>query len=222
MINVTKNSLPELKIMEIIKIFNPLRISKCIRDDNGLNLIDISFYQWIKYCDELKDIGLMISFQEIMNQCLEKLKYVENINDVDNNIISDPQVNNNLNQLEKLFEHNEIIYYGDRIKMYKSMQILNGMNDLIYDPLIELAGYEPRYLIDLYVKLGTDSNHKIDTDPDEDYMTNILKQIYPIDILDFIKFIERYPLNNLSINILEFHLIDYFKRYRIDWTQPFG
>ncbi len=193
----------ESKFIEIIKTLNPLRLSESLRDEISFNLNDLSFKQWIKLCDELKGIGMVMRLDEIIKH---SGKIAQSDQDNDNNILAPTQSD----QREQLFEHNGIIYYGSRDKMYRSMEIFNEMDHcIIFDPLIRLEGKEPKYLIDLYVEIA----HNSTLDP------MILDKVLVQDIEHFVKFINRYQLTVLSIEKMEFMLMAYFKKHCLKYGE---
>ena len=60
----------------------------------------------------------------------------------------------------------------------------------------------PKYIISLYIKSTYD--HKFD-----------INQIYPVDFCEFLMFIDQYPTNQLSIDLLEKELIIYMDLHKI-------
>lgn len=123
--------------------------------------------------------------------------------------------NSNIEHMQLLFYVNQIPYYdhGNKKRIYEQMLIFKD-NDMIQvldqdpdqDPIILTAsqGNVKEYLVNIY--LNTIVNcAKIN-----------LNQIDPFDIFDFLKFIEQYPADCLSIETIEIQLIDYFNLHDID------
>ncbi len=120
------------------------------------------------------------------------------------------------NSLNPVFIHNSIIYYGNVKRFNESFLILrdivmsekyntqeeqNKTNDLMI-----LEGSQPTYLINLYIHT---SHHK-------HFDINNIK---PNDIEQFVKFIDQYPLDCLSVDLIEFQLIEYFNENSIEYNQ---
>jgi hypothetical protein len=107
-------------------------------------------------------------------------------------------------QSKPLFWHNGILYYGDQKKVYDSILFLKESADMLdfSGENITLGGSFgdplPPYLINIYI----DSCHT---------GSNNLKQIAPGDIIQFIKFIDQYPTQTLSIDKLELKIVEYFE-----------
>ncbi len=198
-----------LLLIQFIKTLNPLRLDQDIRTMIDFNINNTSFTDWMRYCVELKDDGIRIQYQEIKNKCNHKKRFLKDITDkCHSNQVSELIHERSINKSQKLFVHNQITYFGYRNLMYGSMQMLSGMeHEMFYDPLIVLEGNEPEYLIRLYIQAGHD---EIDS--------NILDHVEVRDIEHFMRFIDHYPLNNLSISILECDLIKYFEKHRIKYT----
>lgn len=75
-----------------------------------------------------------------------------------------------------------------------------------FDHLIVLSGSQPLYIIDLYIK----ALHckKI-----------LIHEIQVNDINQFVQFIDQYPSDVLSIDLIEGQLINYFNENRIRYDQ---
>jgi len=96
-----------------------------------------------------------------------------------------------------LFTSNGSIYYGDRLIVYGSMNLFKDILEMInfQDP-IELDSMIPGYIVNLYI---------------QSCYTNQF-DLYEIELNDFIKFIEfidQYPTDVLSIDLLEDAIAQY-------------
>ncbi len=107
---------------------------------------------------------------------------------------------------ETLFEHNSICYFGDRNIVYNSMFILKGIIlddcfDFKDNIVLNVIGQVPvpEYIINLYIEA----------------CYNKIFDIYNIeadDLIIFLKFIDQYPSNIISIDQLENDLIDFLHK----------
>jgi hypothetical protein len=99
---------------------------------------------------------------------------------------------------EPLFKCNKRCYYGMRKKAYKSMLFFNDIMDTAdFTDLIELNSLAPKYVINLYVNsLHTDNIN--------------INKIKPKDIESFVRLIDQYSTLDLSIEKMEWRLVQYF------------
>ncbi len=105
-------------------------------------------------------------------------------------------------QPEFLFKHNSFKFFGNRNIIFNSILFLKTMKDhLIFDDNFELEGHCPKYVINIYI-------HTI--------MTHILdiNRIKPCDIIEFIKFMDQYPIDVISIDSLDHQLLIYFNKHK--------
>jgi len=103
-----------------------------------------------------------------------------------------------------LFHINQIPYHGNKKIIYDHMLMFkdNQMIEVDQSEPPTLEGNLKQYLINIY--FDAIMNHWID-----------LNQIDPVDIFDFLKFLEQYPADNLSPELIEMQLIDYFNLHDI-------
>ncbi len=89
----------------------------------GFNKNNISFTDWMRYCDELKDEDIRIEYQEIKNLCNNKNIFHQEITPrCDSDELSKSELHESIAKSEKLFVHNQITYFGNRNLMYQSNQ----------------------------------------------------------------------------------------------------
>lgn len=107
-------------------------------------------------------------------------------------------------QSEPLFWYNNILYYGNREKVYNAIIFLKksvDMLDFSGEPITLNGSFDdplPSYLINIYI-------HSCHTG------SNNLNRVAQGDIIQFIKFIDQYPTQTLSIDILEPNIVEYFE-----------
>ncbi len=104
-----------------------------------------------------------------------------------------------------LFIHNNIRYYGDRDICYPCISLLEDIHEF-YDlfETIEITIPIPveEYIILIYI--------------DSCYSGFInMNLIIPVDFVGFLYLIDKYPTKNLSVNLLEKHLIKYIHENQI-------
>ncbi len=112
---------------------------------------------------------------------------------------------NNYNKCtDILFEHNNICYYGNRNIVFNEIHFLKEIEEIadISQHIILSNSNVPKYIINKYLQSCYDYNFDIE-------------YIKPCDIIHFLKFIDQYPTNLLSIDQLEFEIIDYFEKNNI-------
>ena len=72
--------------------------------------------------------------------------------------------------------------------------------------LILLEGKQPGYIVDLFIQAAL-------------YKHFDINKINPNDIHHLVQLIDQYPLDSLTVNKIEFELIDYFRKYSIKYDQ---
>ena len=179
-------------VLKFIKSLNPLILNKQFHKLSSTDPLNIKFTDFTKLFDGLK--------HEI---CPD-----EYINDTDSNIRINPVIDltdtmdnyyHDFTGIEPLFKHNNVIYYGKKEIVYGSMHILKDMLKFAkFTELIELEGEQPKYVINMYIQASYNKIFLID-------------KIKPEHMIPFIKFIDQYPSEELSINKLEYLLVNYFK-----------
>ena len=108
------------------------------------------------------------------------------------------------NNVQVLFKNNGIDYYGYRTIVYGQILIFNEIKDTgNFDDPVVLEPPIPRYLMNMYIQ-STHTN-RFDTD-----------RIISSDFVQFIKFIDKYPTRILSMEQLEYALIDHITKHGID------
>lgn len=105
----------------------------------------------------------------------------------------------------KLFQCNDIIYYGDRTIMYESMILLRDMDEhLSFNNLIVLTGNVPKYIVNHYINASYTGEFR-------------LANIKPSDLSVFIKFIDQYPTTIVSVDRLEEQIIQFFDNNKLNY-----
>jgi hypothetical protein len=105
---------------------------------------------------------------------------------------------------EILFECNNIKYYGYRNIVYNSIKLLKCLLDCdCDDEVIILDGDVSKYIMNHYI-------HSCYTN------TFDINNIKPVDLVLFLKFIDQYPTNSLSIDLIEQELIEYLSKHKIE------
>jgi hypothetical protein len=102
------------------------------------------------------------------------------------------------NNIELLFIYNNEKYYGHRERVYDSIICLKEIKEIAnFDDPIILAGSIPIYVMNMWI---------------ESIYTKIfdITEIQPNDIICFLKHIDQYPTDILSIDKIEQNLIEYF------------
>lgn len=107
---------------------------------------------------------------------------------------------------DKLFQCNDIIYYGDRAIMYDSLVFLQDIHqNCNFDDLIILNGRLPKYIVNHYINASYTGKF-------------VLNNINPLDLSVFIKFIDQYPTAIISIEKLERQIIKFFDDNKLNCT----
>jgi hypothetical protein len=177
------------EMKNLIKLLNPLQLNDAVLNLSGIQnpLLqpDYKFSKFARLVDELL-YGSELSEKQI------KVKIKKN---------RKKRKKQNRNDQELLFVHNNKEYYGDRNKVYGSIQVLNDLWDQ-YDMTesIVLEGSLPCYAINQYIEAcsGTPFN---------------LENIHENDFISFLKFIDQYPAVQISIRGIEDQIIQYVTRY---------
>jgi NADH:ubiquinone oxidoreductase subunit E len=100
-----------------------------------------------------------------------------------------------------LFSHNGIKYYGHREIVYDSILCLREIKDIAdFNELIELSSQAPSYIINLWI--NTMYTKQIDI--------HGIRGDSGDDIVLFLKHVDQYPTDILTIGTLEHDLIQYF------------
>ena len=170
-------------VIKIIQNINPILLSPEIRKLFDIkNPFNGKFTNFIKYVDELYFI--------VPIPCMEINKYVKKIEH------SNPTINYT-EQPKLLFKYNENNYYGWRERVYDSIVCLREiMHVANFDENIILSGNAPIYIINMWIE--SMYTEKFD-----------IMQIKPDDLISFLIHIDQYPTNILTIENLEYQLIDY-------------
>jgi hypothetical protein len=103
---------------------------------------------------------------------------------------------------EILFIHNNITYYGSRKIVYGNIYLLDDVTHWDLNEPIVLDVDVPKYIILLYIQSCYDGIFDIN-DIDKD------------DFKQFLNLVDQYPTKNLSIQSLEFCLINYMDKNMI-------
>jgi hypothetical protein len=107
---------------------------------------------------------------------------------------------------EVLFIHNNIPYYGNRKTIYNSILLLKDIDLKNITDDIVLEGNLPKYLVNMYLNSIISKRYNLVT-------------ICPDDIFKFVKFIDQYPSDVLSIDKLELDLVEYFEENDIQLNE---
>lgn len=199
-------------ILSHIRSKNPLLFNPVTR--NAFNIPDpmkLKYVDFVNYVDQLEEQILILGFDDII---YSNYYIIEN-NIIENNIIEDDTENDTEKlefdqQLQEndefdfsvqndiLFKHNGKPYFGHRKIVYKSIpvfQCIIGSAD--FSEPMDLNIDVPEYIINLYI--ASTYTHKLN-----------LKMIKPCDFIKFLKLIDQYPTQILSINRIEKQIIGYF------------
>ena len=108
-----------------------------------------------------------------------------------------------------LFKHNGKTYYGHKKIVLGSMVQFKNIIDILLmtsDTLFELKGSLPEYLINMYI---------------ESCYSDVIDfaRILSNDFIEFIKFVDLYPTNILSVEKLEMEIVKYCKINIFDHSQ---
>ncbi len=202
LLELGKHEYNNLPVETFISDINPLLFNK-----NNIVFFDIenpyekTFSTFVKYVDQLKNkIPLSFDLQKLKKTQENNIHPSVNI-ESENTIL----INDFSKHSELLFKHENINYYGNRNIVYNSIIFFKQIIDIAdFSDDIILTCTVPKYIINLYI-LTTYTNK---------FNIHLIK---PCDILQFLKFIDQYPTIDLSIELLERDIIEYFDTYRIDY-----
>jgi hypothetical protein len=178
------------EMKNLIELINPLQLNNDIKNLAGIqNPYDYKFTKFAILVDEL-------SYESDLIEKQIKVDKKKNMN-----MNNRKKKKKNTNKQELLFVHNKTEYYGDRNKVYGSIQVLNDLWDQ-YDMTesIVLEGSLPCYAINQYIEACSGTPFK-------------LKNIHEDDFISFLKFIDQYPAVQISIPGIEDQIIQYVTRY---------
>jgi len=109
---------------------------------------------------------------------------------------------------EPLFKHNGKTYYGHKKIVLGSMVQFKNIIDILLTSctLFELKGSLPEYLINMYI---------------ESCYSDVIDfaRILSNDFIEFIKFVDLYPTNILSVAKLEMEIVKYCENNKFDYSQ---
>jgi hypothetical protein len=105
---------------------------------------------------------------------------------------------------QKLFIHNGVTYSGNRNTVYESIIMLNCFNedDINNQDIVTLTSRASQSVINHYI--NTCHGNRLD-----------MNHILPEDFIDFLNFIDKYPTDRLSVNLLENQIIYYIDKYNV-------
>jgi hypothetical protein len=104
-------------------------------------------------------------------------------------------------QLDFLFTCNSNKYYGNRNIVFNSIIFFKEIKDVVeFDPEIEFPGSFSKHVMNLYLHLIHSDRFKI-------------QMVRPCDIIEFLKLIDMYPTQHLSIGHIEDELCCYFEAH---------
>jgi hypothetical protein len=170
--------------------------------DVSINQLKLSFNDFVKCVDEFK-CGKYV-YSCLKNELESIRKKNTQINNTSDSY--DECDHSQKNMLESLFIHNGISYYGDKKIVYSSILLLKDIDLKSLDDTIIFEGKMPKYLVNIYLNAIIFKQFKID-------------EIEPEDIFEFIKFLDQYPSNDLSIDKLELDLVEYFEANNIHFNE---
>lgn len=200
-------------------IVNPLMISISNRLAYDIvNPFDRKWDEYVKMVDELKCTTPIDAIFDAIDTCgtvpnndEKKMEAdgTEIPRDRDGTEISrDRDEPDYTKQTQILFKHNGIQYYGDPC-VYRSMLFLRDIVECAdFSEVVELEINDlPRYAVNHYVdSLHTRTHVNID-------------RIKSHDFIPFIRFIDRYPTVDTSIDRLEFKILKYINDNMLDYNQ---
>lgn len=127
---------------------------------------------------------------------------VEEIKSNENDLPENQIINDYTTQPELLFVNDSTKYFGNKQIVYQEIKYLKEIKDMAdFSEDIILTGSYPKHIMNMYL-------HSIHTDKFNIY------QIKPHDIVSFIKLIDVYPTNKLSVEILELKIINYYEMHK--------
>ena len=154
--------------------------------------------------DENIDFSLSINLELFSQRAIERVK-IAGITKYTSDKVTSP-FDINYAKRDLLFKHNNICYYGDQNIINDSILCLKDISDThSFDQPVELEGSLPQYVINLYIQSMYELSFNI-------------SKIDPMDIFDFIKFVDQYPTSSLSIDSLEGDIVKYFNERNIDYN----
>jgi len=185
-----------LKIIESLKI-NPFMLDDYHRFLLKTDLLNLDYDNYNTIVDQLK--GIVPYPKDVF--LASKSKSIKTITVAPNCGFDEDY----RQQSQPLFKHNNEIYYGHRDTVYNSIICLNAIKECAdFNDLIVLEGTLPYYLVNMYIKSCYGN-------------TLDINKINPSDIIQFIRFIDQYPTTILSIDRLEFEIIEYYKTNKIKY-----
>jgi hypothetical protein len=184
-----KNMIP------VIQNINPLMIEKNIGD-----LAGVKHPYLYKY--------------NVFSRLVDKSQF--NIPEINNNINDNTNDNTKKRKLacsdyskysQILFVNDNIRYYGDRDIVYNSIIPLREIKDNAdFSEDVQLSVPVPKYIMNLYIEAC--HTHEFN-----------LSNVEFADIIQFLKFIDQYPTNLLSIDRMECELLHYFDTHNVDYDK---
>ena len=199
-------------IKQGIKIFGTARIHEIITDINPFMFNsrlqkklskDPHKEPWDKF---VKHVGEIDHFNEAFIKCFSccKMNHMG-----ENTLYIEKQNFTNIDfthQSEILFKHNNINYYGFKDMVYPCIHLLKDMahspESYNFDSPVEFTGPGSKNMINLYLKSCYENTFNVD-------------DIQVCDFIDFLIFIDKYPTDILSIDLMEISLIYYMRKYDI-------
>jgi hypothetical protein len=174
-------------IAKIVKVINPLLLvshSYLYSTHNIYNPFDemCKYKDYAKHVEDLKfPVSLPVLKTEVVVNKAKRFKY-------------DYRENN----MGLIFIYNNDKYYGHRERVYDSIMCLKEIKEIAdFDEPITLTGTIPIYVMNMWI---------------ESMYTKVfdITEIQPSDIICFLKHIDQYPTDILSIDKIEQNLIEYF------------
>jgi hypothetical protein len=186
---IFNNGIKKYDIAKIVKVINPLLLmlhSYLYSNHNICHPFDAmcKYEDFARYVEDLKfpvSVPMPISKTEVAVEKTKKIKY-------------DYRENN----MGLIFIYNNEKYYGHRERVYDSIMCLKEIKEITdFDEPIILSGSIPMYVMNLWI---------------ESMYTKVfdITEIHPNDIIYFLKHIDQYPTDILSIDKIEQNLIEYF------------
>jgi len=187
-----------------LEIFSVSEIIKIIQEVSSPLIIDEKYHSIFK----IEPCGCNGNFDEYMKsvdriQCIIQLSHRKNNN---RSTHTHPTYCPDFTRSQDIFKCGGEIYRGDRKIVYVTMLFLRDLlDDCDFNESIELSVSLPKYAVNQYINASFTGSFD-------------LKTIDPRDFIQFLKFIHQYPTTVISIEQLEYQIIDYFESNKLNYN----